>query len=457
MDNSTYFHVQDGANQHERYRIVEHNQKPHPKNSALQTFQEIYQKWEGSPHVREVANCIYARFRRKVEFFPSNQGVIARIIAYVKRWAYELQAAYISFSAPYQVESLYQSILRKCDRNWQNLSPNAPIPVHDLPWLNQPPGEAVYLFDAQSRSLVEEPNQTSYEIRGTISESEERRELRLNSEVVKVDERGIRQTIQGSDCRAILQRFIFAQDLYIVPTYFREQVKKARDPWFPLIPFPLDFISNVACHQVMNGLFLGRDLAFAEVTGLFGNSNPLGFRAVVTVCPMNALKLVFGRAFPAEPTKAFGQALKERNVEWHNVGSSLLDAPEAWYDLMHNCTFPSSPLTQEGEDLKAVSDLRERRMKVLVKASLDEIFEPILQVIDRAVFGGVKTLFHCQAGISRSATPLLAWLIKRLNLTAPEAILLLRQYRLCINPARFLTQLNFYKALLDKHRAAKKP
>jgi protein-tyrosine phosphatase len=70
-------------------------------------------------------------------------------------------------------------------------------------------------------------------------------------------------------------------------------------------------------------------------------------------------------------------------------------------------------------------------------------FKAVTEDLDRAVFGEQPTLVHCQAGISRSATLLLLYLIDRLNVSPLEALIFLKSKRPCVNP-KFMHKLFEY-------------
>ena len=54
-----------------------------------------------------------------------------------------------------------------------------------------------------------------------------------------------------------------------------------------------------------------------------------------------------------------------------------------------------------------------------------------------------KIFFHCWKGVSRSATMLIAWIMKKYGMTCENAIEYIKQYRPCIEP-----NIGFHSALL---------
>uniref|UniRef100_A0A0B6ZLR9 Protein-serine/threonine phosphatase n=1 Tax=Arion vulgaris TaxID=1028688 RepID=A0A0B6ZLR9_9EUPU len=82
-------------------------------------------------------------------------------------------------------------------------------------------------------------------------------------------------------------------------------------------------------------------------------------------------------------------------------------------------------------------------------------FDSAINFIDEAVQANECVLVHCNAGVSRSATVVMAYLIKREGMTVNEALSLLRSKRpaVCPNPG-FLVQLqNLYDSL---HKGSEK-
>ncbi|XP_029841544.2 dual specificity protein phosphatase 3 isoform X1 [Ixodes scapularis] len=72
---------------------------------------------------------------------------------------------------------------------------------------------------------------------------------------------------------------------------------------------------------------------------------------------------------------------------------------------------------------------------------LDRFFQESADFIDKAIASGGKVLVHCKEGISRSATLVLAFLMLKRNLTAQEAVRLVRGRREIIPNQGFLQQL----------------
>lgn len=70
-----------------------------------------------------------------------------------------------------------------------------------------------------------------------------------------------------------------------------------------------------------------------------------------------------------------------------------------------------------------------------VSVSLDDYgFDDLCDELNKHVTSGKKVLINCKAGISRSATLVIYWLMKHTNKTFKEAIDIVREKRSCIDP-----------------------
>ncbi len=75
--------------------------------------------------------------------------------------------------------------------------------------------------------------------------------------------------------------------------------------------------------------------------------------------------------------------------------------------------------------------------------------EPALQFIDQVVSRGGKILIHCQAGVSRSASVLIAFIMWKWNIGFIEALNLVRRHRPITNPnSGFTEQLQEFENML---------
>lgn len=82
------------------------------------------------------------------------------------------------------------------------------------------------------------------------------------------------------------------------------------------------------------------------------------------------------------------------------------------------------------------------------EANIIQHFNETFDYIDQAHKSGGCVLVHCQAGVSRSATVLAAYLMKAHSIEPSEAIARIRAQRPCVSPnSGFLHQLDLYHKL----------
>lgn len=78
-----------------------------------------------------------------------------------------------------------------------------------------------------------------------------------------------------------------------------------------------------------------------------------------------------------------------------------------------------------------------------VDASIDCFFEAVCDFIDRYSAHDTRFLIHCNAGISRSSTLVLAYMIHRCHIRLPEALGILRRKHAIARPnPGFINQLH---------------
>jgi protein-tyrosine phosphatase len=81
-------------------------------------------------------------------------------------------------------------------------------------------------------------------------------------------------------------------------------------------------------------------------------------------------------------------------------------------------------------------------------------FDRTNRFIQEAKEEGTSCLVHCKMGVSRSATVVLAYLMKEFNWTYEQTFQFTKQKRNCINPNDgFKQQLATYESILNAHRA----
>jgi len=106
-----------------------------------------------------------------------------------------------------------------------------------------------------------------------------------------------------------------------------------------------------------------------------------------------------------------------------------------------------------GDKFKNIKFMHVKARDVTSTNLIDD-FERCIDFIDENEDNDVgATIVHCQAGISRSATVCLAYLIKKRGYTLDEAFEYLKNCRSCIGPNfGFLGQLKIFEQNLQKNR-----
>lgn len=209
-------------------------------------------------------------------------------------------------------------------------------------------------------------------------------------------------------------------------------------PQLTLTTLEIDQASAVSHHQILGELYLGNCTTLLTLSEATHNMPNIPFTTVVTVCPISDLLHAQPVLTPSGPM--IGLRLQIANVSWHYVGKSVHDDPEFWPILVHDCTFPKSPLTiQGGVD----TPLHKEKSQIIENTPVREWFEPIFLELDAAVCGDKKALVHCFAGRSRSATLISAYLIRRFRVSTQEAVAFLQSKRACVEP-KFIEHLEIY-------------
>lgn len=215
------------------------------------------------------------------------------------------------------------------------------------------------------------------------------------------------------------------------------------------------------CNKILNGLFLGSSEAFIGTTHQpcydhpngqpikKETSNPKKFQTIVTVCPLNCI----AGDYPDFPTTGLKEILTEsfktHGISWRYIGKILEDSDNDWTSLVHDCTFPESELAEtdlKGMTKEKLEKVQQEKREKISQVAADQLFERIFQDLDQAVFYGKKTLVHCQAGRSRSASILAAYLINRFQVSSDEAVAFLQSQRPCVSTK--------FKAKLDEYALA---
>ena len=86
---------------------------------------------------------------------------------------------------------------------------------------------------------------------------------------------------------------------------------------------------------------------------------------------------------------------------------------------------------------------------------IHQYFQSTNEFIKSATTNNGNVLVHCHAGVSRSATLVLAYLMYEYNMSLEDARALLKSKRPCTCPNRgFLTQLESYETQLKQLKAS---
>lgn len=86
------------------------------------------------------------------------------------------------------------------------------------------------------------------------------------------------------------------------------------------------------------------------------------------------------------------------------------------------------------------------------RTNIGKFFPYVFTRIDKIIEDGGAVLVNCYAGISRSTTLIVSYLMRKFAWTAKEAKEHVKTYRPCFDPnTGFLKQLNDYEIVLYKH------
>lgn len=188
--------------------------------------------------------------------------------------------------------------------------------------------------------------------------------------------------------------------------------------------------------EVFPGIYLGEELALRDLIRSTEDFEDID--KVFTLCLTQHLEDT-GRWCRAQSSQQTEDTIKEclskRNAKWIHVGKDLGDQESAWPVLVAASTFP---------DL----DPKVAQAKVR-ELPCDQWFESVFKRMDDSLLNKKAFFVHCQMGISRAPAFLCAYLIKRCDVTARQALALLQYRRLCVL-TNFLSPLEEYKRGLDR-------
>jgi len=247
---------------------------------------------------------------------------------------------------------------------------------------------------------------------------------------------------------------------------YKDIISKVADPWLVQKPDEkkLTASSKVRANRVIKNLYLGNSWGLVSATYLphqtIETSNPYKFKNIVTLCPLTHVRADCYNLLKTNKAKEFRLAIKNafqenQKVQFKYYGKLIFDDPKCWEPLVFDCTFSDHTLAQiegtEDLDIEDIPAIYHAKEELLQKTKVSDWFQDVFKDLDKGAFGEDITLIHCQAGISRSASVLAAYLINRFDVSSEAAIAFLRSKRLCVNP-KFAAQLKEYETALYKER-----
>ena len=153
--------------------------------------------------------------------------------------------------------------------------------------------------------------------------------------------------------------------------FIREEL--ARSPDLQSVsPHAIVDAAGVPCSQILNNLYIGNSRSFIETTHLLhalgdlNTSNPRGFKRVVTMCPLEAIRMEHATILTSDTLRDdLQREFQRRGIAWSYIGRGLIDNPEHWPSLFYGCTAPDDPLNELEYPLKAGRVEAERFYDVL--------------------------------------------------------------------------------------------
>lgn len=144
-----------------------------------------------------------------------------------------------------------------------------------------------------------------------------------------------------------------------------------------------------------------------------------------------------------------------RNIRWlRHVGvTHILSAMQDWTssDIDANCANP--------DEYKYVTKLKRKYVLVEDNFSTDiaKYFSSCFRWIDKALRGGGTVLIHCHMGISRSATIMCSYWMRKHSLSLSKTLEHIKGKRRCVCPNEgFMAQLRRFEAEREKVHKAKR-
>ncbi|CAG5096991.1 Similar to MKP-4: Dual specificity protein phosphatase MPK-4 (Drosophila melanogaster) [Cotesia congregata] len=144
-----------------------------------------------------------------------------------------------------------------------------------------------------------------------------------------------------------------------------------------------------------------------------------------------------------EPNLYLGNLTAAKDIKW------LKDTK-----ISHILTVDSCPLPRQVEQLPNIN-LKFIQITDMPRENILTFFEDTYQFIDNALQNDKKVLVHCYFGVSRSATLVIAYIMKKHKLTYEDAYKLVKSKRRFVGPnPGFIAQLKLYETMgftIDNH------
>ncbi|CAD6234200.1 GSCOCG00007645001-RA-CDS [Cotesia congregata] len=137
-----------------------------------------------------------------------------------------------------------------------------------------------------------------------------------------------------------------------------------------------------------------------------------------------------------EPNLYLGNLTAAKDIKW------LKDTK-----ISHILTVDSCPLPRQVEQLPNIN-LKFIQITDMPRENILTFFEDTYQFIDNALQNDKKVLVHCYFGVSRSATLVIAYIMKKHKLTYEDAYKLVKSKRRFVGPnPGFIAQLKLYETM----------
>ncbi len=212
---------------------------------------------------------------------------------------------------------------------------------------------------------------------------------------------------------------------------------------------------KIPCHEILPGLFLGDQKAFAQTTGFptvkydteIDTSNPNQFQTILSVTSFPGMMHDYTDV-KEKAVNEFNQSFANQGITWKRFGDGFPDLAKSWFTLVHATTAENPQLFNTLEELNTGFDQYQEECRNNHEKDVKKWFEKAFQAIDAGLKKG-NVLVHCSAGQSRSVTLMAAFLIKRHGVTTEEALNYIANRRPCIHlRPPFFAQLQAYETAL---------